>query len=40
MTDNKYSVRYGMYNPVYNTYDRQKVWYYNMGLMETWDMIQ
>ena len=39
MTDKGY-VRYGMYHPVYKTYDRQKVWYYNMGLYETWDIVK
>lgn len=40
MATNGYSVRHGMYNPVYDTYDKQKVWYYNMGLYETWDVIR
>ncbi len=40
MTNKGYSVRYGMYHPVYKTYDRQKVWYYNMGLIETWDIVK
>lgn len=41
MTDKEYSVRYyGMYHPVYKTYNRRKIWYYNMGLIETWNVVK
>ncbi|KKM65148.1 hypothetical protein LCGC14_1494200 [marine sediment metagenome] len=40
MTDKGYIVHYGMYHPVYKTYDRQKVWYYNRGLYETWNIVK